>query len=209
MITIYWHCLGMTEADETFVNGALQELSQHLREDPKDDPVKLSVSIKQLGDEPELVREVNGALNQQNDKSGGFSYYVAKILGIFSCHVGIGRSFSHMRLLVYCRPDGHIAVAAKSEAARMKKPPPCWGAAKMPLAAVYSPGNKVAVWHEGLHLLGLDDCYEEDNPRKKKTHCKLDGCIMEYAPPESTCESWPFLCDHNIERLQELAKEME
>lgn len=205
MITIYWHCLGMTEADETFVNSALKELAQHLKEDP----IKLPISVKRLASEPDLVREVNEVLNQPNDQSCGFSYYVAKILGIFSCHVGVGQPFTHMRLLVYCHKDSQVAKAAKSEAARMKKPPPCWGAANMPFAAVYSHNNKVAIWHEGLHLLGLDDCFEEDNPRKKKRHCKLDGCIMEYAPPESTCESWPFLCDKNVKKLKELAKKME
>ena len=202
MIIIYWHCLGMTEADETFVNSALKELAQHLKEDQ----IKLTISVKRLASEPDLVREVNEVLNKPNDQSSGFSYYVAMILGIFSCHVGVGQPFTYMRLLVYCHQDSQVAKAAKSEAARMNKAPPCWGAANSPLAAAYKVGSKVAVWHEALHLLGADDCYIEDDPYQKKPDCELDGCIMEYAPLESTCENWPFLCDENIKKLKDTAE---
>jgi len=204
MITIYWHCLGMKEADETFVAGALQELAQHLKEDP----IKLDITLRRLGDELVLATKVNEKLNRLNDQTYTFS----------SCAVDIDYLFLKSdlitetciaKLLVYCSSDNQIALAAKSEAARMNKPPPLWGAANSPLAAAYKVGSKVAIWHEALHLLGLDDCYEEDNPRKKKPHCKLNGCIMEYAPPESTCENWPFLCERNVKKLKELAKKVE
>jgi len=89
-------------------------------------------------------------------------------------------------------------------AALRQKQSTLWGATSSPLAAVYESDKKVAMWHEALHLLGADDCYIEDNPSRKKSDCNLDGYIMEYAVPESTCENWPFLCDKNIKLLKGL-----
>ena len=208
MITIYYHCLDMTEDDERFVAGALKELAQHLKEYPKDDPIKLAISVKRLASEPDLVREVNEVLNKPNDQSCGFSYYVAKILGIFSCHVGVGQPFAHMRLLLYCHKDSQVAKAAKNEAARMNKTPPCWGATNSHLAAAYPPKDqlksKFTIWHETVHLLLLrddnrDECYEPYYP------CECDTCIMQYEPPKKWVGEWS-LCDKIIGFLRDLSK---
>jgi len=200
----------MTPDDEIFVAGALKELAQHLKVDPKDDPIKLSVSIKRLASEPDLVREVNEVLNKPNDQSCGFSYYVAKILGIFSCHVDVGQPFTHMRLLVYCHKDSQVAKSAKSEAARMNKAPPCWGATNSPLAAAYPPKDqlksKFTIWHEALHLLGLDECYDENTLRRK---CKCKTCVMQYKPPLGVDENWPSrLCDNLCGRQKRKLKNL-
>ena len=200
----------MTEADKTFVAGALKELAQHLKEDT----IKLPISVKRLASEPDLVREVNEVLNKPNDQSCGFSYYVAMILGIFSCHVGVGQPFAHMRLLLYCHKDSQVAKAAKNEAARMNKAPPCWGATNSPLAAAYPPKDqlksKFTIWHETVHLLlrrgdDLDECYEPYPPYHKKDDCNCDTCIMQFEPPKKWVGEWS-LCDKIIGFLRDLSK---
>jgi len=193
MVTVCWHCLDMTENDERFVAGALKELAQNLEKDP----IKLPVSIKQLRDKSKLTEKVRERLNKLNDQSCEFSTCSAVIADTFVSEEGIAQ-----RLLVYCSPDSNIA-----EAARRKESSAKYGANCGFFSAVYKPNSKVIVWHEALHLLGADDCYiVEDRRVRKKSCCKLDGCIMEYNPPESTCEKWPFLCDRNVKKLKEFAK---
>lgn len=193
MVSIYWHSIGMTEADETFVAGVLRELAQNL----KAEPIKLLISIKRLADKPDIAKHVDAILN---DPSYTFSNCAGAIPYSFFKE-GILKEGVPPKLLVYCRPDSQIANAARRE-----NPSALYGATCGSFAAVYRLDYKVTIWHEALHLLGADDCYEQDNPRKKKPQCKLDGCIMEWNPPESTCENWPFLCDKNICLLQDLSK---
>ncbi|MGA1980432.1 MAG: hypothetical protein ABSG99_07740 [Sedimentisphaerales bacterium] len=194
MITIYWHCLGMTKADKTFVAGALNELAQQL----KDDPIKLPVNIKALGND--LAKEVYAMSNQIREQSSPFTYCAAKVIDILPSDF-----LPEGKILTYCHPDSYIAKAARREKPSTTK----YGANHGFFSAVYKPNSKVIVWHEALHILGADDCYKEDNPTQKKLCCKLDGCIMEYNPPESTCENRPFLCDRNVKKLKEFAKKVE
>ena len=108
----------------------------------------------------------------------------------------IGNTYT-AKLLVYCSPDSNIAIAAQR-----KVPHAEWGAMCAFLAAVYSLNNKIAIFHEALHLLGADDCYIEDKPCQKKPDCNFERCIMDYNPPEQWCENWPFICDKNIDLIR-------
>lgn len=184
----------MTEADEKFLNKALDELAQHLNAEP----IKLTVSIKRLGDKPKLAEKVCERLSKLSDKSYEFSACSGEITYIFDSEEGIGQ-----RLLIYCRSDSYVA-----KAARKRSRLPSWGAAYGPFSAVYKPNNKFIIWHETLHTLGLDDCYDEKCPDVRKPDCKCKDCVMQYERPDT----WigPFsLCNKNIERLQELAKKVE
>lgn len=194
----------MTEDDERFIAAALDELAQHLKEDP----IKLPISVKRLASEPDLVREVNEVLNKPNDQSCGFSYYVAKILGIFSCHVGVGQPFTHLRLLVYCHQDSQVAKGALRD-----KPSALWGATCGSFSAAYPPKDqlkrKFTIWHETVHLLlrrggDLDECYEPYPPYHKKADCNCDTCIMQFEPPKKWDGEWS-LCDKIIGFLRDLS----
>ena len=207
MITIYYHCFDMTPDDEIFVAGALKELAQHLKVDPKDAPIKLSVSIKRLGDEPDLAKEVDRILIKFGDPSYTFSRCAADILYLFSKFDFITENFS-AKLLVYCSSDSQIAQTAKSEATCMKKPPPEWGATCGSFSAAYPPKDqlkrKFTIWHETVHLLLLrddnrDECYEPYYP------CECDTCIMQYEPPKKWVGEWS-LCDKIIGFLRDLSK---
>lgn len=220
MITIYWHCLETkaSDQDEKFVAGALDQLTQHLMVEP----IKLSIRIKRLDDQPKLAKEIDAILNKLNEQSYTFCNCAAEIIHRISCFFAggshLGKTVPVARLLVYCSPDTQIA-----KAALRKEPSNLWGSMwpfKTPapitgilgalpgcFAAAYRPNNKTNICHEALHMLGVDECYD---PVTKEGTCeKAPGCIMGYGSPEKTCENWPFLCDNNIRILQELAKRAE
>ena len=194
MITIYWHCLEQTasEEDEKFVAGTLNQLAQHL----KAEPIKLSISIKPLGDQPNLAKKIAKELGRLNDETDAFSKCEGAITYAFSTANLIGNTYK-AKLLVYCSPHSNIAIAAQRKAPHAK-----YGATCAFLAAVYSLNKKSTIFHEALHLLGADDCYIEDKPCQKKPDCNFERCIMDYNPPEEWCDNWPFICDKNIDLIR-------
>lgn len=188
----------MTETDETFVADALNELAHHLNEEP----IKLPISIKRLGDEPELTKEVDAILNRLNEQSYTFSNCAGFVQYPFFKD-GIFEEGVPPKLLVYCRPDSHIARAALRE-----KPSAKWGATCGSFSAAYPPKDqlkrKFTIWHEAVHLLLLrddnrDECYEPYYP------CECDTCIMQYEPPKKWVGEWS-LCDKIIGFLRDLSK---
>lgn len=194
MIVLYWHCLDMAENDEGFVADALEELCRYLRTKLP----QLTIKLKQLKDEPERAKEVDAILNKVGNESDAFqrcSLNIEKILPITA------------NLLVYCSPSNRIAQAAMRESTLAK----CGytgdyfnyvhGAL---FAAVYQQGVKSTIWHEALHLLRADDCYDENNPSRKKASCDVDNCIMEW---DSTPDS-PVLCGENINRIHKKVEEI-
>lgn len=192
----------MTEADETFVKSALQELAQHLNEDP----IKLRISIKRLGDEPELAKEIDRELNRLNDPSYKFSDSAAQIVNIFVRVLCVPQSFVVPRLFVYCHKDSQVA-----KAALLEKPSALWGSTCGFFGAVYQRSNKFSICHEAVHLLLLrdddkDECYEPYPPYAKKGDCDCESCLMQYAPSEKTVGQWPFLCNKVIKLLQDVGR---
>jgi len=194
MITIYWHCLKpvASEKDEKFISSALGQLAKHLRKEP----IELAISIKRLLDEPKLARKVTEILDKLSDQSYTFTNCASEITGVLP----IGEA-STARLFIYCSPSNYVAVAAHRE-----EPVAKWGGTCWPLASLYEYNNKNGVFHETLHLLGAEDCYEKKDPSQKKPDCNLDSCIMEYSPPVNISENWPFLCDKNVNLLRQVKK---
>lgn len=106
-------------------------------------------------------------------------------------------------LVVYCRPDAKIAKAIKRE-----RPSACWGVTMDHLISVVynpEPENKYILWHEVLHLFDANDCYSSQAPNSG-TNCGLTNCVMQYAPTEQTVGKWLFICQPNIELIQEWSK---
>jgi len=195
MIVLYWHCLDMTEADERFVGDALDELSQFLRTKLP----QLTIKLKRLKDEPEVAKEVAAILNKVGNESDAFqrcSLNIEKILPITA------------NLLVYCLSNEPIAKAAMRESPSLARQGYTGDYVNYVrgalFAAVYKQGLKSAIWHEALHLLRADDCYEENNPSRKKASCDVDNCIMEW---DSTPDR-PVLCDDNINRIHKKVEEI-
>lgn len=201
MITIYWHCLGLTGNDERFLADALNELAQVLRKEP----IKLLTRTKRLGDKPDIAKQIDAILNRLNEQSYTFSN-CARFIQYLFFKDGIFEEGVPPKLLVYCRPDSHIAQAALRE-----KPSACWGATCGFFSAVYKPNNKFTIWHEAVHLLLLrgddkDECYEPYPPYAKKGDCDCESCLMKYAPSEKTVGEWPSICDKVIKLLQNVGR---
>ena len=195
----------MTEADETFVNSALQELAQHLKVDPKNDPIKLSVSIKRLGDEQDLTKKVDAILNRLNEESYTFTDCAAEVQYVLN----ILPEGNALRLLVYCHPNSYLA-----KTARRGKDSAKWGATWSSFSAAYplkdQLKSKFTIWHETVHLLlrrgdDSDECYEPHFPYPKKADCNCDTCIMQHEPNEKW-DGKCSLCGKIIGFLRDLSK---
>ena len=95
-------------------------------------------------------------------------------------------------LVVLCPPDSALhAIALQSNSDAL------WGINNAGLAAIYNLDNKYIVWHETLHILGADDCYDLDKDNRGP-NCELGNCIMQYEATEENVGTWPFLCKKNV-----------
>ncbi len=103
------------------------------------------------------------------------------------------------QVILACPDDHDLA-----QSTRANNPQAIWGGALGPLALVYRPENKFLVWHEAMHLLGAQDCYDNAGRRT----CLLDNCLMQYVPCKHTVEDWPFLCDANVQRVRERIQQL-
>jgi len=80
-----------------------------------------------------------------------------------------------------------------------------WGAATQPVAIVYELSNKYIIWHELLHTLGAEDCYDKNDPASNPgPTCECPNCIMQYAPTHNNVTQWPFLCEANVRKIRKL-----
>ena len=72
------------------------------------------------------------------------------------------------------------------------------------VAFVYGACDEHVLWHEALHTLGAEDCYDVED---QGPTCERDNCIMQYAPTKCNVGEWPFLCGDNVKRIRENARE--
>ncbi len=177
----------MDEADSKFVSDNLQELSELLRQPPT------SVRMKPEKLPPDLSSEVGSVLREPpGDSEIPFTLnYVCPIRKKIVAH--------EKPLMIYCRADSNVARAAKRESQGA-----FWGLCSEPpfplVVAVYKRGNKYILWHEALHLFGVEDCHE--GSKNPSPTCELPRCIMQYEPTGDNVGPWPFLCQENIRRIQ-------
>lgn len=104
------------------------------------------------------------------------------------------------RLIVGTSESSSVAVRC-----RETQPHALWGlAVNEMIAIVYGPQRHGLVWHEAMHLLGAEDCYDPSAPSDGDVPtCGLANCLMQYAAPDVMEEDWPFLCKANTERVRE------
>lgn len=187
---LYWHCLDMLRNDEGFVALALEELCDFLRTEP----TKLCITPKRLKDERELVKKVDIILYKVRNQPNEFERGTLDIVNVLP---------KTTHLLFYCTPDSEIAKAARSFSNNA-----IWGICQPycltcnSFAVVYKLGNKFIIWHEALHLLGADDCYDENNLYQKNPDCDFPDGIMQYAPTQKNVRDWPFLCNKNVNMIR-------
>jgi hypothetical protein len=96
-------------------------------------------------------------------------------------------------VFVFCARDDPVA-----QAARRENPQALWGAAvRGDYALAWTPGNRFLLWHEAMHLLFANDCYDESGNRT----CDEARCIMQYEPCEENCGGDLYLCHANVQRV--------
>jgi len=105
----------------------------------------------------------------------------------------VTESVGSAKLVIYCRPDTPLVNETHAV-----DPMASRGASLGRVALVWVEGNKYLIWHEALHTLGAEDCYEHATGVH---NCGLDGCVMQRAPTAATVRPWPFLCPANVRRL--------
>ncbi len=76
-----------------------------------------------------------------------------------------------------------------------------WGIATHSFSATYALYDQYIVWHEMLHLLGADDCYDIDKG-DRGPNCGSPNCIMQYEALKINVGEWPFLCNNNISMIK-------
>lgn len=171
---IYWYCLDMCDLRKKFISDALKELSDKL----KQPPTEVVIMSEELPDK--YVKQVRQLLYG----SENIFCTAASISDILVKDILVNGLGLLPGLMVHCRKDSTIA-----QKARKANPNARWGGQVDRLAVVWQLNNKMVIWHEVLHLLGADDCY--DNQTQKDTCEKAPGCIMQYAATEESVTDWP------------------
>jgi hypothetical protein len=97
------------------------------------------------------------------------------------------------RFFAFCKGEESFVSAA-----RLSNPDAEWGPAERGVFALaWEPGNKFLIWHEVLHLLYAQDCYDS----KGRTTCGEDQCIMQYIPNSANCGESIRICGNNITQI--------
>jgi len=175
---IYWHTHHGDAADVEFVSQSIRELLDHLRGALPDLPLTVGALPNDLAEEIDWhldCGQIGGAVSAVEKYSDGWMRY---------------------GLCVYC-PDSTCAAA---EAGRRRLPHAFWGinfAGRLSLT--YVKGNRFALWHETLHLLGAQDHYD---PQSFQTTCGIPTCVMQFAPDARTVEEGKFLCPETLKVLR-------
>ena len=197
MLELFWYCLEMGEEEQigekeqNLVSDNLDRLSSLL----KTPLVGITLETKLLP--PRLVKEVNGVYESWCNHDLPFSFFCKQI------RVKLNFVLKDFPLLIYCKCNSKLAIAAVKENPLAK-----WGLTNIHyfVSAVYKPNNEYILWHEALHLFNVDDCYCCNNPDNTRSNCELSNCIMQYKPTKENVREWPFLCQKNIERIQDWDK---
>ena len=96
-------------------------------------------------------------------------------------------------VFAYCRGDEDFVAVARAQ-----NPDAEWGVA-LPgvFALAWMPANKHLIWHEALHLLHAQDCYDQCG----RATCEDPRCVMQYEPTATNCGGGLSVCSANIERI--------
>lgn len=181
MLQLFWHCLDLTKSDEEFIKGSFCELAGLLAKPPT------GITFKAIQLPRNIISKTENILRKHQRDLLVYYREISKFPS----------SIKPFPLLIYCVNDSPTAQTAKKQN-RLAK----WGLT-LPgcISIVYSMNNKYILWHEAIHLFGVDDCYDENNP-DGPLRCELKNCLMQYAPTEHTVGKWPFLCQKSIQAIQ-------
>ncbi len=187
---VYYYCLDLPSDREASIEASLQELEKLM----KLPPLNVRCPIERL---PEDIRpSILGALE--------CSEFLECAIAISDkledwCKLVSSDEPKHRYvpgLIVFCSRQHDLAQKCLTA-----NPNALWGGKNSRLAVVYELDNYCAIWHELLHLLGAEDCYDTDNPGPT---CKHQQCIMQYAPTKGIVDGRLPLCSNNVNQIKKL-----
>jgi len=177
----YYCCRNIEERYDAFLRKAVDQLSRYL----SSPPVEADYRFHQLPMDSKNV--VSNILKQQHNIDGFFGQTLCSLRE---------RLRQVSRLFILCSPHGRIAALAQKQSPNAR-----WGISSTQVSATYCLDNEYIVWHEALHLLGAEDCYDLSKG-DRGPNCECKNCSMQYAPTKQTVNRWPFLCGGNMDRIR-------
>ena len=119
------------------------------------------------------------------------------ILNSLFDHPRWGAGLRLPKVVVFCRTDHPLRTIIMKQWPHAR-----WGGSLGGTSVIYEE-RRGAAWHEMLHLLGAEDCYDPNNPDGVALPtCGHSNCIMQYAPNLGESENSFFLCESNAERIR-------
>lgn len=179
---VYYYPLDLAECEQGRMHASLKRLERLLAEPP----VERHCSIERLPISAE--KGVLAALRKTDLDIPSISASVAEEMANTGPIPG---------LVVRC-PLNHPLAQTCLDA----DPDACWGLRNGGLAVVYN-DREPALWHEVLHLLGAEDCYDLPDRGPTCSHRRRHlPCIMQYEPIEGEVGGKLQICPENIELIQ-------
>lgn len=171
-VIIDWCCL--VPQHERFVQAALEELAERIPCRYPQLP-RIELSGLSASDRLQLPEFVEYHLNESCCIPGKLSPLARKLP------------------FVFCVGNEPFAMKV-----RKLKPAAKWGIAMFGyFALAWHPDNRFLIWHEAMHLLYAEDCYDRENGDP----CDESYCLMQYEPCERNCGGDLYLCKHNISEI--------
>ncbi len=173
----YYYCYDMNDKKD-WLGRSLDQLSKTLFKSP----TEIQYTFEELPKEYE-----EGVLNILEKDYEEIYGWEDDLVWFFSDKQG-----QVCNLLVICHPGNRLEKVSINT-----DPDALWGISNCSLAIVYHFYDQYVVWHEMLHLLGADDCYDLTK-NDRGPNCELGNCIMQYEATEENVGTWPFLCKKNV-----------
>lgn len=105
------------------------------------------------------------------------------------------------RLVLYCPNANTVRHMAKREMGIEHLP---WGVASAKSAFVFEPEIRQVIWHEALHTIGAEDCYDNDRPKERFPRCTdtKRKCLMQFVPTFENCGDGFPICSRVLGEIR-------
>ena len=191
---IYYYCLDLPPEQEAAIEVSLRKLQELMKYPPLE--VDCEIAILPANIRKKIAKD----LSHQKFKDCANQMY---------CTLGEEASKDRPppRLLICCNHDHCLAKKCRDASPTAK-----WGLANWDpyahfanLAVAYKLDSECAIWHELLHILGADDCYDMRDPDANPgPTCEHDQCIMQYAATTAIVNGRLPLCNENAKLIRKL-----
>lgn len=182
---VYWHSQVHYTAAVAFVERAMERFAEEVTRQ-----VGRSISVcKVPDDEGNVVNELlTGAGVTDQD------HPISNLVLLFT------EELTHRwRLMIYC-PDAPVVRDMARHQMKIKHDP--WGVENGCKAFVFHPNIEQVIWHEALHTIGADECYDPADPYAPFPLCTDPLCLMRFQPEPANCGDGFPMCSRVIDHIR-------